>query len=85
MHLTLVHSDDVGVPQGGADLDLSLDVDPVQLVCDSLLADGLDGHLGAHSDTQTQSVGGDATTDTQTHSVVTDATTDAQTHSVVLM
>lgn len=47
--LTLMHSDDVGVPQGGADLDLSLDVDSVQLVCDSLLADGLDGHLGAQA------------------------------------
>lgn len=36
---------DVGVPERGGDLDLSLDVYSVQVVGDALLTDGLDGHL----------------------------------------
>lgn len=42
---TLVEAYDVRVPEGGGDLDLSLDVNPVQVVCDALLADRLDRHL----------------------------------------
>lgn len=37
---------DVRVPERGGDLDLPLDVNPVQVVCDALLADRLDRHLG---------------------------------------
>ena len=36
---------DVGVPEGRGDLDLSLDVNSVQVIGDSLLPYGLDGHL----------------------------------------
>lgn len=43
--LTLVETYDVGVPERGGDLDLSLDVYSVQVVGDALLTDGLDGHL----------------------------------------
>lgn len=43
--LTLVEANDVGVPERGRDLDLSLDVDLVQVVSDALLADRLDRHL----------------------------------------
>lgn len=37
---------DVSVAERGGDLDLSLDVNSVQVISDALLADGLDGHLG---------------------------------------
>lgn len=43
--LTLVETYDVGVPERGSDLDLSLDVYSVQVIGDALLTDGLDGHL----------------------------------------
>lgn len=43
--LTLVEAYDVGVPERGGDLDLSLDVNSVQVVGDALLADRLDSHL----------------------------------------
>lgn len=42
---TLMEADDVRVSQGGRDLNLSLDVNPVQVFGDALLTDGLDGHL----------------------------------------
>lgn len=38
-HLTLMEAYDVGVPEGRCDLDLSLDVNSVQVVRDALLAD----------------------------------------------
>lgn len=34
-----MEADDVGVSEGGRDLDLSLDVNPVQVVHDALLTD----------------------------------------------
>lgn len=40
-----MEADDVGVSQGGRDLDLSLDVNPVQVFDDALLTDRLDSHL----------------------------------------
>lgn len=40
-----MEANDVGVSQGGRDLDLSLDVNSVQVFDDALLSDGLDGHL----------------------------------------
>lgn len=46
--LTFVDSNDVGVFQGGGDFDLSLDVHFVQVVSDSFLPDGFNGHLGKH-------------------------------------
>lgn len=42
---TLMEADDVGMSQGGRDLNLSLDVNPVQVFDDALLTDRLDGHL----------------------------------------
>lgn len=42
---TLMEAYDVGVPEWGGDLNLSLDVNSVQVVCDALLADRLDSHL----------------------------------------
>lgn len=42
---TLMEADDVGVSQGGRDLNLSLDVNPVQVFDDAVLTDRLDGHL----------------------------------------
>lgn len=36
---------DVGVPERRRDLDLSLDVNSVQVIYDALLADRLDSHL----------------------------------------
>lgn len=42
---TLVDANDVGVPERGCDLDLSLDVNSVQVVGDALFADRLDRHL----------------------------------------
>lgn len=42
---TLMEADDVGVSQGGRDLNLSLDVNPVQVFDDALLTDRLDSHL----------------------------------------
>lgn len=43
--LTFVEAYDVEVPERGGDLDLSLDVNSVQVVGDALLADRLDCHL----------------------------------------
>ena len=43
--LTLVEAYDVGVPERGGDLDLSLDVNSVQVVSDVLFTDRLDRHL----------------------------------------
>lgn len=43
--LTLMEANDVWVPERGGDLDLSLDVNSVQVVSDVLLADRLDRHL----------------------------------------
>lgn len=40
-----MEADDVGVSQGGGDLDLSLDVNSVQVFDDALLTDRLDSHL----------------------------------------
>lgn len=40
-----MEADDVGVSQGGRDLNLSLDVNPVQVFDDALLTDRLDSHL----------------------------------------
>lgn len=40
-----MEADDVGVSQGGRDLNLSLDVNPVQVFDDAVLTDRLDGHL----------------------------------------
>lgn len=42
---TLMEANDVGVPQGGRDLNLTLDVNSVQVVDDALLSDRLDSHL----------------------------------------
>lgn len=53
--LTLVETNDVGVPERGRDLDLSLDVNLVQVVSDALLADRLDRHLrDKHSEYRVQ-------------------------------
>lgn len=43
--LTLVEAYDVGVPERGSDLDLSLDVNSVQVISDALLTNRLDRHL----------------------------------------
>lgn len=40
-----MEADDVGVSQRGRDLNLPLDVNPVQVFNDALLTDGLDSHL----------------------------------------
>lgn len=40
-----MEANDVGVPQGGRDLNLSLDVNSVQVFDDALFTDGLDSHL----------------------------------------
>lgn len=40
-----MEADDVSVSQGGRDLNLSLDVNPVQVFEDALLTDRLDSHL----------------------------------------
>ncbi|KAG7243765.1 hypothetical protein INR49_009028 [Caranx melampygus] len=40
-----MEANDVGVPERGRDLNLSLDVDLVQVISDALLADRLDRHL----------------------------------------
>lgn len=43
--LTFVHGDDVGVVEGGHDLNLPPDVDEVLLILDFVLPDGFDGDL----------------------------------------
>lgn len=44
-----MHSDDVGVVEGGHDLNLPPDVHEVLLILDFVLPDGFDGHLrGEH-------------------------------------
>lgn len=40
-----MEANDVGVPQGGRDLNLTLDVNSVQVFDDALLTDRLDSHL----------------------------------------
>lgn len=40
-----MHSDDVGVVEGGHDLNLPPDVDKVLLILDFVFPDGFDGHL----------------------------------------
>lgn len=45
MRPTLMEANDVGVPQGSRDLNLSLDVNSVQVFDDALLTDWLDSHL----------------------------------------
>lgn len=40
-----MEANDVGVPQGGRDLNLTLDVNSVQVFDDTLLTDRLDSHL----------------------------------------
>lgn len=44
--LTLMEAYDVGVSEWGGDLNLSLDVNPVQIVGDAFFSDRLDCHLG---------------------------------------